>query len=132
MGMFSQMLRVAQSNKKVQGSVPEPSGGYTAGKKGGKESSGKKGSKEKPGLSEELRAQYEEAVNSAKTKFDHCDVFFAKDKNPMGFIKMIATEAVNDIKVDKTDTKAMKEHEGIVRDLIMPDFQAWKKAQAQS
>ena len=58
-------------------------------------------------ISAEAIAQYEEPIKSAKSKFDHCDVFFTKDKNPIKYSKMIAQECLKDIKIDASDKKAM-------------------------
>jgi hypothetical protein len=118
--MFTLMMAVAQSKKKVEpekkGSNNKVAGSITDKNKNG-------------GTSEEIRARYEEPVKSARTKFDHCEVYFAKDRNPMTYIKLIVEETLSsgDITVDKGNKGAVKEHEKTIRDFIMPEFAEWKK-----
>ena len=81
-------------------------------------------------ISAEAIAQYEEPIKSAKSKFDHCDVYFEKDKNPMKYSKIIAAECLNDIKIDPKDKKAMQAHEAMVLNFIKIDFDVYKKNQA--
>ena len=71
--------------------------------------------------------QYEEAIKSAKSKFDHYDFFFTQDKNPMKYGKMIAKEVLSDIKIDEKDKKAIQAHEKIVMDFVKLDFAEFKK-----
>ena len=42
------------------------------------------------GLSPEDLTMYEQPYKSAKSKFDYCDVYFTKDKNPMNYSKLIS------------------------------------------
>jgi hypothetical protein len=118
--MFALMKNIAESTKKV-----EPAKAVNSGKKGSKDSSG--------AVASDIHPKYAEPVNSAQSKFDHCDVYFAKDKTPMGYSKLIAEELLNsgDIAIDKGDKKALKEHEKIVMDFIKPRFAEFKKQQAQ-
>ena len=46
---------------------------------------------------------YYEPIQSAKSKFDHCDVYFGKEKNPVVYSQMIANECLKDIEIDKND-----------------------------
>jgi hypothetical protein len=111
--LFEKMYAIASSMKKV---VAE-----------------KKASEVKPkagGISAEAMAQYEEPIKSAKSKFDHCDVYFAKDKNPMKYSKMIAQEVMNDVKIDEKDKKAITAHEAMVLNFIKLDFAVFKKNEA--
>lgn len=112
--LFEKMYEVAKSQKVVapEKKAPEPK-------------------KAKGGISDEDIAKYTEPINSAKSKFDHCDVFFAKDKNPMKYGKMIATEVLNDITIDATNKKALKEHESMVMNFIKLDFAEFKKSEAK-
>jgi len=71
--LFEKMLAVASSTKKIVAEKKAPEVKPKAG-----------------GISVEAMAQYEEPIKSAKSKFDHCDVYFAKDKNPIKYSKMIA------------------------------------------
>lgn len=108
--LFEKMYEVAKSQKVVapEKKAPEPK-------------------KPKGGISEEDTAKYAEPIKSAKSKFDHCDVYFAKDKNPMKYGKMIAGEVLNDIKIDAKDKKALKDHENMVMNFIKLDFAEFKK-----
>ena len=112
--LFEKLYEVAKSQKvvKPEKKAPEPK-------------------KAKGGISEEDQAKYAEPIKSAKSKFDHCDVYFANDKNPMKYGKMIAQEVLNDIKIDTTNKKAMKEHENMVMNFIKLDFAEFKKGEAK-
>lgn len=112
--LFEKMYNIAKSMKKVvaEKKAPEPK-------------------KQKGGITPEVEAQYGEPIKSAKSKYDHCDVFFAKDKNPMKYSKMIAQETLNDIKVDAANKKAMKEHEAMVLNFIKLDFAEFKKNESK-
>ena len=55
------------------------------------------------GLSNEVVEMYYEPIQSAKSKFDHCDVYFANEKNPIVYSQMIANECLKDIEIDKND-----------------------------
>ena len=111
--LFEKLYEVAKSQKvvKPEKKAPEPK-------------------KAKGAISEEDMAKYTEPINSAKSKFDHCDVYFTNDKNPMKYGKMIAQEVLNDIKIDTSNKKAMKDHEAMVMNFIKLDFAEFKKAEA--
>lgn len=113
--MFMLMTRIAQSAKKV-GPVK-----ITA-------ETCKKGTKN-AGAAADAQAKYAEPMKSARSKFDHCDTYFAKDKNPMGYAKLIADELLNsgDINIDKADRKALQEHVKNVLEFIKDDFAEYKK-----
>jgi len=120
--MFTSMMAVAQSKNKVE---PVKKGGNNKG-------AGSSTDKKNGDMSDEAKARYGEPIKSARTKFDHCEVYFAKDKNPMNYIKLIVEETLSsgDITVDKSSKAAMKEHEKVIRDFIMPEFAEWKKKSA--
>lgn len=111
--LFEKMYAIASSMKKVVAEKKAPEVKPKAG-----------------GVSAEAMAQYEEPIKSAKSKFDHCDVYFAKDKNPMKYSKMIAQEVLSDIKIDDKDKKAMQAHEAMVLNFIKLDFAEFKKNEA--
>merc|ERR1711920_1070467 len=75
--MFALMRSIALSTKKV-----EPVRAVSGGKKGGTGSSG--------GYASDIQAKYEEAIKSARSKFDYYDVYFAKDNKPTDYAKLIA------------------------------------------
>lgn len=80
-------------------------------------------------LTAEEKALYEEAIKSAKTKFDHADTFFAKNmKGVEEYSQLITKECLNDIKIDAADKAAMDKHTNIVKAAIKEDFVAFKKA----
>ena len=85
----------------------------------------------KVNITDEMIEKYTEPVNSAKTKFDHCDVFFAKDGGMNGYCEMIAKETLTDIKIDESDKTAMKEHYQIVVYLIKDNFVNFKRNEAK-
>lgn len=79
-------------------------------------------------LSEEEKAQYEEAIKSAKTKYDHGDTYFAKNmKGLEEYSALIVKECLNDIKIDAADKAALDRHTNIVKGVIKEDFVAYKK-----
>jgi hypothetical protein len=64
-------------------------------------------------------------VKSARSKFDHCDVYFAKGKGPGDYCKLIAQETLSDIKVD-SNKKALDSHYTMVFKFIKPEFERFK------
>lgn len=90
----------------------------------GKEPKAPKAKPQKVVLSAEKTAEYEEAIKSAKSKFDHADTYFAKNmKGVEEFSKLIAQECLNDIKTENLD-----EHNSIIKDIIKLEFVEYNKA----
>ena len=97
------------------GEAPQPKG---------KEVKAPKAKPQKVVLSPEMAAQYDEAIKSAKSKFDHADTYFAKNmKGVEEFSKLIAAECLNDIKAENLD-----EHNSIIKDIIKGEFVEYNKA----
>lgn len=71
--LFEKMYQVAKSNKKLMPEIKPQAP---------KENIN--------GLSPDDLTMYEQPYKSAKSKFDHCDVYFTKDKNPMNYSKLIS------------------------------------------
>lgn len=121
--LFERMLAVEKS-KLICGEPPKPK---EEKKKGGKKEGGGKGKQAIEMTPEEFK-QYEDAIKSAKTKFDHEDTFFAKNmKGVQEYAKLIADECLNDITVDAGDAAAVKKHNDYVTQMIKEDFIAYNR-----
>jgi len=112
--LFNKFYAIQKSNL-VMGEAPKPKG---------KEVKAPKAKPQKVVLSPEMTAQYDEAIKSAKSKFDHADTYFAKNmKGVEEFSKLIAAECLNDIKAENLD-----EHNSIIKDIIKGEFVEYNKA----
>jgi hypothetical protein len=112
--LFNKLYQIQKSNL-IMGQAPKPKG---------KEPKATKAKPQKVELSAEKAAEYEEAIKSAKSKFDHADTYFAKNmKGVEEFSKLIAQECLNDIKTDNLD-----EHNSIIKDIIKAEFVEYNKA----
>lgn len=111
--LFNKLYTIQKSNL-IMGEPPKPKG---------KEPKAKPAKPQKVVLTEEQQAAYDEAIKSAKSKFDHADTYFAKNmKGVEEFAKLIAAECLNDIKAENVE-----EHNSIVKDIIKADFVEYNK-----
>lgn len=115
--IFAKMLEVEKS-RLINGEAPKP-----------KEAPAKKQPKAKQGkveLTPEEEKQYEEAIKSAKTKFDHQDAFFEKAmKGAQEYAGLIAKECLNDIKVE--EGAPMDRHNAYILQVVKEDFIEYNK-----
>lgn len=82
-------------------------------------------------IDEELMKLYFEPIKSAKTKFDHEDVYFAKGmKACQEFTGLIAKETLNDVKIDEGDSEGIKKHNEIIAAFVKADFVEYMKNNA--
>jgi len=96
--------------------------------KAGKEPKQAKKGKETIVLEPEEFKKYEDAIKSAKTKFDHEDTFFAKNmKGAEEFAALIAKECLADINIDGGDQEAMDKHNAFIKQMIKEDFIAYNR-----
>lgn len=90
----------------------------------------KKNAPAKVNLTAAVWEKYGEPVKSAKTKFDHADVYFAKGQKGLDeYIGLIDKECLTDIKIDAADEAAIGEHTAIVTMIVKMDFIEFKKTQ---
>ena len=113
--LFKQLENI-QKSILIMGEKPQPKD-KEAKKKGGN-------NKAKVELTAEKQKEYDEAIKSAKSKFDHADTFFEKGmKGTEEYAKLIAQECLTDIKAENVD-----EHNKIVTHLIKEEFIEFNRA----
>jgi len=84
-------------------------------------------------ITDEIIERYAEPIKSAKTKFDHQDVYFAKNcKGLDEYACLIKNETLTDLQIDPKDKEAMTEHTQIVIALIKTEFTEYKKSQGKA
>ena len=97
-----------------------------------KKSKGKKGGVAQPALTADQVEAYTRAIASAKSKFDHQDVFFArKMKGAQEYSALLAAECLADISVDGADGAAMAAHQAHVMAVVKQEFVAFCRAQSR-
>lgn len=115
--LMNKMLEV-QKSRLIMGET------FVEKKKEAKPQKAQKQKQAKRELTEEESAEYDKAIKSAKSKFDHEDTYFAKGmKGVNEYAGLIAKECLSDI-----TPKDEKEHQDLVVGLIKQDFIAFNKA----
>jgi hypothetical protein len=90
----------------------------------------KKNAAAKVDLTAAVWEKYGEPLKSAKTKFDHADVYFGKGQKGLDeYIGLISKECLTDIKIDSADEAANSEHTAIITMIIKMEFIEFKKTQ---
>lgn len=121
--LFTKMLKV-ESSKLINGEIPKPKG------KAPKEVKPK--GKGVVVLSEEETKEYEIAITSAKSKYDHGDTFYARGGKGMAeYAELLAKECLNDIKVDAADKEANSKHINYIKQILKDEFIAYNKTNAK-
>lgn len=122
--LFQMMLDV-NSSQLVCGEVPQP-------KSKKDKQKGAKANKEVE-MSAEVAQVYEVAMESAASKFDHREAFFAKDKmkGAMSYAGLMAAECREDVGVDVDDSAAMEQHKQIVTQMVKKLFIEYMRSQGK-
>jgi len=118
---FRKLEEIQRSKKKIN---PEPVK---------KEAKCGKGGGKKVNFNDEIMKKYAEPIKSAKSKYDHGDVYFSKGGKGLNeYCALIAKESLNDIEIDKSDKKAIDEHKMIVNLILKPDFIEFNKKKSKN
>jgi hypothetical protein len=123
--LIGYMMEV-NSSKLINGEIPQPKKPAKSEKK---QTPAKKDNS--VALTEEEQKEYDEAIKSAKSKYDHADTFFGKGmKGTMEYSALIAKECLADIKIDESDKAAMDKHNKYIQQVFKEEFIAFNKAKA--
>merc|ERR1712125_19974 len=80
-------------------------------------------------LNEEETKEYEVAIASAKTKYDHGDTYYAKGMKAMEeYAGLISKECLNDIFIDAADNVASEKHLNYIKQVLKEEFIVFNRA----